>query len=107
GGFRFTRDEKAVHIFKTVSDPELATSKRFNAPSGDFTAKYQWTPDFMTYFRYANGYKAGGFNGRQALNPDGYGPETANSFEGGIKSEFFDRHLRFNADLFYTVYDNK
>jgi iron complex outermembrane receptor protein len=107
GGFRFTRDEKAVHIFPTASDVQLLASKRFNAPSGDFTVKYQWDPDFMTYFRFANGYRSGGFNGRQDLNPNGYGPETANSFEWGVKSELFDHHLRLNADLFYTVYDNK
>ncbi|HLZ07682.1 MAG TPA: TonB-dependent receptor, partial [Chloroflexota bacterium] len=107
GGFRFTRDEKAVHIFPTPSDVELLASKRFNAPSGDFTAKYQWTPDLMTYFRYANGYRSGGYNARQDLNPNGYGPETANSFEWGIKSELLDHRLRFNADLFYTIYDNK
>ena len=107
GGFRFTRDEKAVHIFPTPSDQQLLASKRFNAPSGDFTVKYQWTGELMTYFRYANGYRSGGFNGRQDQNPDGYGPETANSFEWGVKSQLFDNTLRFNADLFYTVYDNK
>jgi iron complex outermembrane receptor protein len=107
GGFRFTRDEKAVHIFPTPSDVELLASKRFNAPSGDFTAKYQVNPDLMAYFRYANGYRSGGYNARQDLNPEGYGPETANSFEWGIKSELLDHTLRLNADLFYTIYDNK
>jgi len=40
--------------------------KTFQALSGDFTAKYQWTPDLMTYLRIANSYGAGGFSGGPA-----------------------------------------
>lgn len=104
GGLRFTRDEKAVDIREPGV---LLASRRFNALSGDATIKYQWTPDIQTYFRFSNAYKAGGFNGREPENPAGYQPETANSYEIGTHAELFERHVRVNADFFYTSYNNQ
>jgi iron complex outermembrane receptor protein len=101
GGVRFTRDEKAVDIFN--QDRQL--SHRFNALSGDFTINYRFSPDVMGYFRFANSYKAGGFNARDP--GPGYQPEYANNFEGGLKSDWFNKHLRVNADIFYTEYTNQ
>jgi len=103
GGVRYTRDEKSVDI--ATNSPERLLSHRFGALSGDFTANYQWTPEVMSYLRFANSYKAGGFNARDP--GPGYQPEYANNFEGGIKSDWFDKHLRINADIFYTEYSNQ
>ena len=108
GGLRFTRDEKSVAI---VQPAAVRGAHRFNALSGEATLKYQWTPDIQTYFRFANAYKAGGFNGRDVTsfpNPAvGYAPETANSYEIGTHADFFEHHLRVNADVFYTEYSNQ
>jgi iron complex outermembrane receptor protein len=101
GGMRYTRDEKAVDIFTS----SRLLSHRFNALNGDFTANFQWTPDIMTYFRFANAYKAGGFNARDP--GPGYQPENADNYEAGVKSDLLDRHLRVNADIFYTQYANQ
>jgi iron complex outermembrane receptor protein len=79
----------------------------FSDPSGDFTAKYQWTPDVMSYVRFANAYKSGGFSGRDAYNAPGYKPETANNWEVGIKTDWWDHKIRLNGDIFYTIYSNK
>jgi iron complex outermembrane receptor protein len=111
GGVRYTKDIKALDYLPFLPYlPNLPTANHeasFSDPSGDFTAKYRWTPDFMSYFRFANAYKSGGFSGRDAYNAPGYQPETANNWEIGIKSDWLDRRVRFNGDLFYTIYKNK
>ncbi len=86
-------------------------------PTWRFSAGYQATDDIFTYFTYSRGFKAGGFNdqigGFAAFGADlaafreaakATKPETADSFELGMKSEFFDRRLRFNLTGFYVKY---
>jgi len=101
GGFRYSRDEKAYYILT----PSTYESHSYNGPSGDFTVKYQWTQDIMAYFRFANSYKAGGFNARTPA--PAYQPEYATNYEVGVKSEWFDKRLSLNADIFYTPYTNQ
>lgn len=69
---------------------------------------WQVTPTAFLFASYAKGFDAGGFNNR-ALNlatalP--YEPETVNTYEGGIKTDWFDRRLRINATGFYNDYSN-
>jgi len=69
---------------------------------------FQATPAIFLFASYAKGFDAGGFNNR-ALNlatalP--YEPETVKTFEAGVKSEWFDRHLRLNVTGFYNDYKN-
>jgi iron complex outermembrane receptor protein len=110
GGVRYTKDIKTLDFFALPELPTLPTAHHnasFSDPSGDFTAKYQWTPDLMSYVRFANAYKSGGFSGRDAADAPGFKPETANNWEIGGKSDWLDKRVRFNADLFYTIYNNK
>ncbi len=58
----------------------------------------------MVYASVGTGYKAGGvgprpFNAEQAI---GFGPETLTSYEVGMKTDLFDRRLRFNTAVFYN-----
>lgn len=69
---------------------------------------YQATPAIFLFASYSRGFDAGGFNNR-ALNlatalP--YAPETVNTYEGGFKSDWFDRRLRINLTGFYNDYKN-
>ena len=101
-GVRYTWDDKKL-IQRAPFVRQLARSfSKFNYAA---TLTWQATPDIMTYARIASGYKAGGFNPR-AVN-DGYDPETVTSYEIGLKSEFFDRRLRFNGTLFYMDLKDK
>ncbi|WP_298197698.1 TonB-dependent receptor [Novosphingobium sp.] len=78
---------------------------------------YQATPDVFAYATYSRGFKSGGFNDQiGGFAPFGNDlnafrtaaratrPETADSFEAGVKTELFDRRLRFNLTGFYVKY---
>ena len=65
----------------------------------------------MAYLSYAKGFKTGGWTTRlTAPLPPGspaqsFGPETDNTYELGLKSEWFDRRLIVNAATFFSKYD--
>jgi iron complex outermembrane receptor protein len=61
----------------------------------------------MLYAKTGRGFKSGGFNQRVTTNPltqVAYEPEQATDYEIGIKSEWLERRLRINADVFHTEY---
>ena len=69
---------------------------------------YRWSDEFMTYAQVSTGFKAGGVNPRvffpaQALP---FGPEKLVAYEGGFKSDLFDRRVRFNVSGFFNKYND-
>lgn len=101
GGLRYTEDKK--HLMQTSSFNRDLTSS-FSKVNWLANIAYKWTDDVMTYARASTGYKAGGFNARSANS--GFGPENLISYEVGLKSELFDRRLRFNLAGFYSTYND-
>ena len=73
--------------------------------------QYHFRDDLMGYVSYARGFKTGGWTTRlTAPLPPGspaqaFGPETDNTYEMGLKSEWLDRQLIVNAAAFYSRYD--
>ena len=86
---------------------------------------WQASDSIFAYATYARGYKAGGFNDqigsfaaftdpntgvtdfnafRQAARATR--PETADSYEAGVKTQFFDNRLRFNLTGFHVKYND-
>lgn len=63
--------------------------------------------DVMAYVSWSKGYKTGGWTTRLS-NPLPYAPsfneEKATTWEVGVKSTWFDRHLQLNAAAFSTDY---
>jgi iron complex outermembrane receptor protein len=93
-----------------VPDPlpnsQARSDRNFSIEAG---AQYKLTDRVMAYFRYAEGYRGGGFIGfpsSVAQAEGGYGPETSNSYEVGLRSEILDRRLLLNVTLFNTNFDN-
>jgi iron complex outermembrane receptor protein len=73
---------------------------------------FSFTDDVLAYFRFAQGYKSGGFDQRfagQTPNglPSSFDPETTDTYEIGLKSEWFDNTLRLNLAAFHTDYDDQ
>lgn len=118
GGVRYTEEEK--DYWRTTSTfynllPAFNATYLFTPDVGKYddtsimlSADYQINDDVMVYGRYAQGFKSGGFNGRanSATEATEYQPETADTFELGVKSSFMDRRLRLNATAFITKYED-
>ncbi|MFK8014775.1 MAG: TonB-dependent receptor [Gammaproteobacteria bacterium] len=66
--------------------------------------EYQFTDDIMAYASATRGFKSGGWNARgtvtSTLQP--FSAERVWNYEGGLRSEFLDNSLRFNANVFFT-----
>jgi iron complex outermembrane receptor protein len=81
----------------------------FSSTTGSASIQYRWSPEFMTYASWSQGFKSGGFNQRYNNAPPGNAPigfdaETADTFELGFKSNPAPG-LRVNAAIFTTEYD--
>lgn len=113
-GGRWTRDELSS---LQVSDNALVVSSL--GPSGTrlqsvnnenfswrVTGQYDLTDSVMAYLSAARGYKGPGFN--LSLDPQApiVKPEIPTSFEVGIKSTLFDRHLVLNVSAYTTTFKN-
>ena len=60
----------------------------------------------QAYGKWSTGYKSGGANSR-SLNYQAFNPESVSMFELGLKSEFFDHHVRFNIAGYTGVYKDQ
>lgn len=73
--------------------------------------QYHFDPNLMAYVSYARGFKTGGWTTRlTAPLPPGspaqaFGPETDQTFELGLKSEWLNKQLIVNAAVFHSLYD--
>jgi len=117
-GVRYTEEEK--DYWRTTSTfysllPAFNGTYLFTPDVGKYddtsimlSADYQISPDAMVYARYSQGFKSGGFNGRanSATEATEYQPETADTYEVGAKTTFWDRRFRLNAAAFLTKYED-
>jgi iron complex outermembrane recepter protein len=116
-GLRVNQDQTRVTRLKLAypslipydisTDNEPATkSHTWNSASPRLGLDYQWTPSFMTYASAAEGFKSGGFNGRagNVSEFNQFDPEKVWTYEVGLRSDWLENRLRFNATLFYSRY---
>lgn len=117
-GVRYTEEEK--DYVRTTSTfysllPAFNATFGFAPPKGEWedtsimlSADYQLSDSAMVYARYAQGFKSGGFNGRanSAAEATEYDPETADTYEVGAKTQYWDNRLRLNLAAFLTKYDD-
>lgn len=69
-------------------------------------AQYRFSPEAMIYGQFSTGFRGGGINPRpffpqQALP---HNPESLKAYEVGLKTDLFDRTLRFNTSAFINKY---
>ncbi|MEM9751265.1 MAG: TonB-dependent receptor, partial [Pseudomonadota bacterium] len=93
-----------------VTGEGIADSADFTNVSPKASINFQATDDVLIYASYSRGFKSGGF-GAAPPNADaaaniGIDPETANSYEIGLKGQFFDNTMRFNVAGFYLDYQD-
>lgn len=72
------------------------------------TIQYYWTDQFMTFFNYTEGFKAGGFNQRAVRTTPfeeiSFGPEEVDAYEVGAKTTWLGGRLDVNLTLFRMEY---
>jgi outer membrane receptor protein involved in Fe transport len=90
----------------------IGAHQTFNNVSPEAALTWKATPDLTVYGAYKTGYKSGGFSNSGILSTGTYPsdlqfkPEISKGFEFGVKSIWFDRQLRLNADVFDFLYSN-
>lgn len=109
-GGRYTWDSKFMQRDQNGVAP-LAAPDTGRASFRKFTwnlmAGYDVTDQVNVYGRVATGYRSGGFNAQDAavggILPN-FKPENVTSYEVGLKSELFDRRVRFNIAGYHNIY---
>jgi iron complex outermembrane receptor protein len=98
--------------------PASNPRKTFYNWTGEATLSYKFTSDILGYVRVGNAYRAGGFNVQLGVPcnsvsgptpgtncnlldpPAAYDPEHSVTYEGGMKTAWFDRMLVVNANVY-------
>jgi iron complex outermembrane receptor protein len=85
-------------------------SARFSGVSYTAIVDYKLWDDSFVYAKTAKSFRSGGQNGRGTVDFPGsavpFEPETAKSYEVGVKNEFFDGQLRVNVAGYFTTDTN-
>jgi iron complex outermembrane receptor protein len=126
GGLRWTLEEKDIDLdltqlvrnsstneleplATTASNGNSRKSESWDAFTYDLTPEYRINDNLRLYFRYAHGFRSGGFNTGlssslgQLTTVD---PEYLDAYEIGLKSEWFNGRLHANANVFYYDYED-
>lgn len=121
-GGRLSTEHKSTDVELVQLDPDTLEPTNRILRSGSnrgrwrsFTWRagltFQASPDLMLYWSAAKGYKSGGFNTRPVFNLPNLGintfaPETALTYEAGVRSEWLKRRVQLNATVFHTSYED-
>ncbi|HEX8484537.1 TonB-dependent receptor [Sphingomonas sp.] len=99
-GLRYTTEKQTfTQTFSVVRREEQS----FDKLTWRAALRHEFTEDVSAYVSYNRGFKSGGYNLR--LPGNSFQPETLDAYEVGLKTELFDRRLRFNVGGFW--YDDK
>jgi iron complex outermembrane receptor protein len=72
---------------------------QLSRPTYNLGLNYKFTPSVMGYGSFSTGFISGG-----VVSGESFRPEMAESFEVGLKADWFDRRLRTNLALFDAKY---
>ncbi|TDG14848.1 TonB-dependent receptor [Seongchinamella unica] len=123
-GGRFTEEERKLTAHTTsfllhLPDDSIVTLVPMGPPQNykddwsEFSPRialtYDVSDDMMLFGSFASGFKSGGFFARtQNVNDiNSFDPEYVDTYELGMKSEWLQNRLRFNATAFYSDYTDK
>ncbi|HEX2584624.1 MAG TPA: TonB-dependent receptor [Steroidobacteraceae bacterium] len=115
-GLRFNREEssyayddyyRVVH-FSAVGNP---TSDVDNVTTGKLGLQYQISDDMMVFAFAAKGYKGVAYDlvtGLSAVEAASFPvrAEKSNDYEVGLRSEWFEHRMLFNATVYHTEYSD-
>jgi iron complex outermembrane receptor protein len=102
-GARYSKDEQDYNRITSPGGTGLGIQKS-NQTTGRLALNWKPRSDMLVYLSYSKGYKAGGVN-LGAADPN-YLPEINKVTELGFKTTVLNGHLRINADVFHSDYEN-
>jgi len=122
-GIRYTDDKKntLVSIFNFDGSDRLPVPgfTTQTSPGPVNIAETNWSPkvgldyqvneDLLVFAFYSTGFRGGGFSPRPAngLQLDDFLSENLDNYEIGMKSEWFENRLRFNTNVFYSIFSDQ
>lgn len=107
-------DDRPVAEIKAAREAALVCNdadgkEDWNEFTPRFSIDHRLAEDVMVYASWSRGFRSGGWNGR-ATTPTSMGPyqpETVDSYEVGLKSEWWDNRLQVNLTYFRAEYQDK
>lgn len=109
--FDFTLDEQATAVTAFPGRPGAGPGNPLASDESDeifkFNAAYDFSEDILGYALFSQGYRAGGTNDQTAAAiagitiPPGFGSDSVDNYELGLKTTLMDRKLMLNGALFY------
>lgn len=95
-GGRYTHDSKSGDLYK-VNNVASTFPFAFKYNRFDPLAIIAWdaADGINLYAKYSTGFRSGGASSRSAIYRT-FGPESVTSYELGLKTDLFDRRVRFN-----------
>ncbi|HVY81283.1 MAG TPA: TonB-dependent receptor [Steroidobacteraceae bacterium] len=118
GGLRYTEEHKDYTFVRRTRDgaphPALGVldglKSNYDGNNLDYriAGQYNWTDAVMTYLQFSTGFKGGGVSPRPFIPGQAvpFDPETLDSYELGVKSDWFDHALRVNTSVFFSKYED-
>ena len=99
----------SVGLVGTIQFNVGEETRSWSGLSGDASVTYHFTEEVNAYFKYSHGWKGGHFNlgtltSGEPLTP--VEPETVDSLEAGLRSQWFDQRLRANLTAFWYDYED-
>ncbi|MET0365914.1 MAG: TonB-dependent receptor [Sphingobium sp.] len=115
GGIRYTTDKRkfdgkrAIVSLATGLDGAFTsnplTTLDYNAWTYRVAIRQEITDDASVYASVNRGFKAGSYSLQSPLNAP-YNPQYIMAYEGGLKTEWFDRKLRLNLAVYHYDIDD-
>jgi iron complex outermembrane receptor protein len=108
GGIRYTKDKKTLdssQISNIAPTIFQHLNNQWDNVGWSASVSYKITPTVLAYFRASSAYRSGGYNAPSPGQPE-FDPEKAKSYEAGIKSDLFQHHIRLNATVYQTDYND-
>lgn len=118
-GDRLSVEKKTAHVAVIATDTDcslinatcsaypFSQTKSWHSQTPKVGLSWKPTSQTNLYGSWTKGNRSGGFDLRwvdPASPPNPYKPENVNSYEIGVKNEFFDRKLTFNVAGFINRY---
>ncbi len=109
-GYRYTEDTRSFDaaqewVVLPLPTTPVSDTLRYDEGTYRIALRQDLTDDVNVYASWNRGFKAGTFNMQSPLVP-AVQPMSIDAYEVGVKSELFDRRVRFNVALFHYDMDD-